>query len=289
MTSGLSEKLFEYDNYRFFLRDYFQEQKRQQAVFSHRYFARRAGFSSSSFCAHLIDGKRNLTANSLRKLLKGLGLSGRTAGYFENLVYFNQARTVEDREHYFRALERLRKSTQLYRVNQRQFAYYDEWYYPVVRELAVYSDWVGDYAKLGRLIRPAISADKARQAVDLLVDIGLLRRRADGSCEQSAESLTAESVPGSVTRKVRKEYLLRALEAVEGLPLEQRHIAGVTAAMSQKTYRESMAKLDEIRRSILDAAADDDAVEGVYQFNFQAFPVSQTFAPKKGPAPGGSR
>ena len=137
MENQIVERIYEYDNYRSFLKDYFTEQKRCRNCFSYRFFAQRAGFASSSFCAHVIDGKRNLTSDSLRKMIRGLKLNGKAASYFEALVSFNQAKTVEDREHWFRVLERLRKSTLFYKVNHKQYAYYDEWYYPVVRELAV--------------------------------------------------------------------------------------------------------------------------------------------------------
>lgn len=274
MDNPLAEKVFEYDNYRFYLRDFFREQKRLKDIFSHRFFARRAGFASSSFCAHVIDGKRNLTAESLRKIVKGLGLAGKSAAYFEALVYYNQSRTVEDREHYFRQLERLRRSTQFYRVHEKQFAYYDEWYYPVIRELAVYADWRGDYARLGRLVRPPVPPEKARAAVETLLEIGLLVRTADGRYRQSAETVTAESVPSAITRKTRKEFILKAIDAMETLPVDKRHIAGATVAMSAEAYRQVQQKLDEVRKDILEAAMDEQAVDGVYQFNFQAFPLS---------------
>lgn len=271
------EKIFEYDNYRFFLRDYFREMKRLKDIFSHRYFARRAGFSSSSFAAHVIEGKRNLTIQSLRKMLKGVGLTGKQAAYFEALVMYNQARTLDEREHYFRALERLRKSTQFYRIHQKQFAYYDEWYYPVIRELAVYADWRGDYARLARLVRPAISPEKARKAVETLTDVGLLVRGPNGTYTQCAEAVTAETVPTAVTRKTRKEFVLRAIEAMEKMPVSDRHIASATVALSAERYREIVERLDEVRRDILEAAMDDSNVEGVYHINIQAFPLSRPF------------
>ena len=112
MQNIIVEKVYEYDNYRFFLKDYFVEQKRLKSVFSHRHFAKRAGFASSSFCAHVIDGKRQLTEKSLKKILKGLSIRGRKATYFRYLVMYNQAITVEDREHYFKKLDRIRKNTE---------------------------------------------------------------------------------------------------------------------------------------------------------------------------------
>ncbi len=281
------DKVFEYDNYRFFLRDYFREMKRLKSCFSHRYFAMRAGFSSSSFCAHVIEGKRNLTSDSMRKIMKGLCISGKAAAYFEALVHYNQAKTVEDREHYFRQLERLRKSTYFYQVNHKQFAYYDEWYYPVIRELAVHAQWDGDFVKLGRMVRPAISAEKAREAVDVLLEIGLLVREPDGTYSQAAQTVTARDVPSAVTRNTRKEFILRALEAMERLPVEERHIAGATVSMSEKLYRQVVAKLDQIRTEILEAAMDEEEVNGIYHINLQAFPLSNRIEQRPNSGMGG--
>ena len=38
------EHLFDYDDFRKFMQDYFDEQKKMRAVFSHRFFAAKAGF-----------------------------------------------------------------------------------------------------------------------------------------------------------------------------------------------------------------------------------------------------
>lgn len=289
MAGEVVKRIFEYDNYRFFLRDFFKEQKRLKAAFSHRFFARRAGFSSSSFCAHVIEGKRNLTADSLRRMLKGLGLSGRPATYFESLVHYNQARTAEDRDESTRALERLRRSAEFYRVNQRQYAYYDEWYYPVIRELAVHGRWEGDFARLGAMVRPSLTPEKARKAVDTLVEIGLLTRGSDGTFAQAAQAVTAQEVPAVITRKSRKEYLQLAVSAMEQLDTSERHISGVTVAMSRKRYESFFAKIDEVRRQILESALDDAGADGVYQFNFQAFPLSAPLSRGEAHDVGGTR
>lgn len=275
MQNLIIEKIYEYDNYRFFLRDYFNEQKRLRSIFSHRYFAKRAGFSSSSFCSHIIDGKRQLTENSLKKILKGLGIRGRRATYFHYLVMYNQAITVEERELYFRKLDRIRKNTEFYTVKKKQYAYYDKWYYPVIRELAVYGNWNGNYTKLASMVTPPIQPEKARKAVDALVEIGMLLKREDGSFTQPHEAVTAKDVPPVVTRKTRRDYIHLAEEAMEKLPIEERHISGVTVLMSKEKFKEVTEKLDEIRRSILSESLDENIKNRVYQFNFQAFPLSK--------------
>ncbi len=289
-TNTALERIYEYDNYRFLLRDYFAEQKRLKSAFSHRFFARRAGFSSSSFCAHVIEGKRNLTLQSVRKMVRGLGLSGKPSSYFENLVFYNQAKSVEDREHYFHQLERLRRSTAFYRIRRNQWAYYDRWYYPVIRELAVHASWDGNFEKLGALVSPPITAEQARQAVETLQQAGLLVEADQGGLRQSSEAVTAEKVPSAVTRRSRKELLLRAIEAMERLDVEKRHIAGVTVALSERLYRQAVEQLDTLRKEILQAALEERDVDKVYQFNFQAFPLSRSIKSEKGSSgAGGAR
>ena len=275
MKTKIADNLYGYDNYRSFLKDYFNHQKKMRASFSHRFFAQRAGFSSSSFCSHVIDGKRNLTEKSLRKMIRGLKLAGRAEQYFTALVNFNQAKTVEDRETYFTQLERLRKSSRFYRLHQKQYAYYDEWYYPVIRELVVHSEWNGDFALLGRLVQPVITPDKARRAVDALLETGLISKDVKGVFYQSSEVVSAADVPSAITRKSRKELILRAIDAAEKLPVDARHIAGATVAMSEKSYRRAIERFDELRRQLLLDAMEDPEVERVYQFNIQAFPLSR--------------
>ena len=71
------DKLFDYDDYRRFLQDYFDEQKKMRAVFSHRFFAAKAGFRSSSFCLNVFRGRFNLTPKSIEKMTKAMGLGRR--------------------------------------------------------------------------------------------------------------------------------------------------------------------------------------------------------------------
>src|SRR6185436_18708226 len=77
--------IFAYLNYRDFLRDFYQEQKAKNPVFSYQYFANRAGFKSKSFLKLVIDGRKNLTGSSLEKMAQAMKLSPKAFSYFEDL------------------------------------------------------------------------------------------------------------------------------------------------------------------------------------------------------------
>ena len=101
--------IYDYLDYRRFLRDAFEEKKNTLQGFSYRTFSRSAGIVSPSFLKLVMDGKRNLTPSSIRKFARGFRLKPDEAEYFENLVLYNQAADEEEGEHYFAKLSRERE------------------------------------------------------------------------------------------------------------------------------------------------------------------------------------
>ena len=102
-------RILEYNNYRLYLKDYFNEKKNKPGYFTHRFFAEKAGFSSPVFIKLVIDGKTNLSKKSVRKLISVLDLTDAEADYFDALVSFNQAKTHQTRQKYYAILRAINK------------------------------------------------------------------------------------------------------------------------------------------------------------------------------------
>jgi uncharacterized protein (TIGR02147 family) len=266
--------VFEYDDYRRFLRDFFDEQKRLRAAFSYRYFARKAGLSSPSLVIDVMKGRLNLTMKTLPKVVRGLGLRGRAATFFKTLVLFNQSRDEQGKEEHYEELVRIRRGSKLYKLNKLQYAYFDHWYYPVVRELAAYARWNDDYAELARLVHPPITEAQARKAVETLLELGLLERTPDGGYAQMNPGVSTADVPLAIQACARRDLMKLAMVASHELHKDERYIAHATLSMSEKGYQEATRICDEARRRIVSLALNDSSVEKVYEVMFQAFPLS---------------
>ena len=285
LANNVLDRIFEFDNYRQFLREYFAEQKKLKSFFSNRYFARKAGFTSPSFLSHVIEGKRNLTLESLEKLLAGMELTGRWAAYLKTLVRFNQTKTAKERLLVFSEMTRLRRRFSAHQLDISHYAYFTAWYFPDLRELAVPADWKGNYKVLASMLRPPISAEKAKKAVETLLELGLLEQQPDGTLSQASQAVLADDVPKSVRRQFRMEMLMRGMEALEKAEpdsrgtLRSQHISGATVAMSEKSFQDLSAMMDEFRKKVLEIAVEDEKVERIYQFSFLAFPLSGRMEP----------
>ena len=75
--------IFDYLDYRAFLKDMFCFRKWKDKHFSYRYFAGKSGFASPNYLKLVIDGDRNLTNGSIAKIAKGFKLKKQEREYFE--------------------------------------------------------------------------------------------------------------------------------------------------------------------------------------------------------------
>lgn len=104
--------LFDYTDYRTFLRDW-RDSVRGRKGFSCRAFAGRAGLGSSGHFKMVIDGQRNLGLKGLERFMNGLKLMGEERLFFRCLVLFNQAETESEKAIYGSRVELLRRCRRL--------------------------------------------------------------------------------------------------------------------------------------------------------------------------------
>lgn len=274
-SEEIRKGIYEYDNYRTFLCEFFEAKKRENHRFSQRQFCAKCGFAAHNFVTFVVKGTRNLSHGSIQKVIKGLGLEKKEAHFFENLVLLNQAKTVAEKERYFHIIKSITKKSRFYRVNKDQFFFYEKWYYPVVRELMVLSNWQGDVQKLAKQVRPTIRTEEAREATNLLLKRGMVIKKADASYELAHALVTSTHVPAYIKRKSRRDVLLKGAEIIDNVAPKEKYLSYVTIPMSKKLYGEVRQKLDDVRQAILSYSETDTNPEEIYEVVLQVFPVSQ--------------
>jgi uncharacterized protein (TIGR02147 family) len=272
------KKIFGYDDYRLFLKDFFSEQKSIRESYTQRYFAKKAGFSSHAFCPLVIKGLRSLTGESIEKIIKALPLKNDAAEFFRTLVKYNQCASAEEKQELFGKLKELREGTKFSRLDRKAFPFFDKWYYPAVRALAAYSDWGNDYRKLAKMVLPPISMDEARTAVESLVASGMLVRESYGRCRATANKITTAGIPAMVRNKNRREILQQCISNTESMTPQERYLAYTTLATSENTYKKITEYLDTVRSTVIDMVMADEHNEKVYELVFNVVPFSSRYA-----------
>ena len=71
--------IYQYKNYREYLRDFYAEKKNKNSRYSYALFSQKAGLKSPNYLKRVIDGARNITHKNLRSFVVGLGLQKKEA------------------------------------------------------------------------------------------------------------------------------------------------------------------------------------------------------------------
>lgn len=267
--------IYGYVDYRVFLRDYYNLQKKQTRYFSYRYFSNKAGFSSHNVLKQVINGERNIALKSIPKFCRALNLTSRECDYFRLMVLFNQSRNEDEKNELFREMFRYKQTSKAKRLSELQYKMYSEWFHAVIRELVSFKGFTEDYAAIAKLLTPSITPGQVKKSLKLLRDIGLIKKNKGGKWVQCDPIIkTAPEVESLSVRNHNRKMIQLAEEAIAAVPPHHREISGMTLGISRKAFKEIKKKIQNFKDDILsDVLADSSESEEVYQLNFQLFPL----------------
>jgi uncharacterized protein (TIGR02147 family) len=268
-----------YTEYKKFLQDYYEEARSKNPGFSYRVFSQKAGIKSRGFLYNVLQGRRSLSKSNIFGLTQAMRLNKNESDYFENLVAFNDAATLKERNHFYERLSAIKLNGNTAWKPQitrsEQFEYYSKLHYSVVRSLIDLHGFDGDYDMLARSVRPRITPGQARKAVELLERLGFIKKQKNGAYVVTGKSITTEpEVESLAVLNLHKQAGELALKALDELPKNQRNVSGVTLGISKQAYSRVCEEIEVFRMRLLQIAEADEAADSVYQLNFQFFPVS---------------
>ncbi|MBN1575859.1 MAG: TIGR02147 family protein [Chitinispirillaceae bacterium] len=274
--------IFGYTDFRKYLSDVYADRKRGNPAFSYRRLAQKAGLNSKGFVYNIVNGKKLLSKSNTFRLSEALGHNRPETEYFDNLVSFNQAKNLHERNHYFGLLCHIRTrgrgaSSEPTRLVKEQFLFFSKWYHTIIRSLIGMYGFTGDYARLAKMVRPPILPSQARQSIALLEKLGLIEKDANNAWTVTDNSVTTgPEVASLAVENYHVEAAELAKRSIRETAPDMRNISGLILGISDTGYRRICEELREFQSRIMAIADDDDEADRVYHFNFHLFPVSET-------------
>ena len=270
--------IFNYLDYRSYLRDMFAYYKEKDSKFSYRYFSGKAGFASPNFIQLVMTGKRNLTADSLSKIAKGFGLKKKERDFLENMVLMNQAKNHDDKNHYYHRLMTDKGITGVRHLEKASYDYFSTWYYPVIREVVLFGEGRLTAEDIAKLLNPPITVAQAAKALAVLVELKLIVKNKDGAWAVTDKAVTTgPEVTSLVIANFHREMIALAREAIERFPREERDISALTLSIDGNNIAELKKRIAEFRKELLTFACNEKGSNQVIQVNFQLFPVTKSY------------
>jgi len=265
--------VFDYRDYRVFLKDYYEAKKVEMPVFSHRYIGTKIGFDGGFF-SKILAGKRQINHRMVVKFSELFKFNKNEANFFLHLVLFNQAKKQLDKNLYFAKLASF-KEANVKTLGLHMVGYYEKWYYTVMRELLNFYPFDGDYAKLSKQFRPNIKMEEAKAAIELLKELKMIRRKYNGTFSLTDAHVTSGyHSPSFAVNNFSLATLDLAKESIDRIPKEERNISTLTFSASAKNFEKMQDKLRNFRREWIEMIDKESDLNTVYQLNFQLFPVT---------------
>ena len=101
------------------------------------------------------------------------------------MVYFNEAKSVEERKLFFeRMMASYRSKARI--VDASKYEYYSRWYYSAVRALIScrkFSGKADEYKNLAKALNPPIRPEQAKKAIKVLEELDFIRKNKKGFYE----------------------------------------------------------------------------------------------------------
>lgn len=264
----------DYIEYRDYLRDFYTEKKNSNSFYSLRYMGRKVSVDPSHL-VKIFQRQRHIGNSLIDVFITHCNLSGSDAEYFANLVRFNKAKSDRDIKMYYEKLLAL-KGAGARSLEKSQYEFYTKWYYSAILTLLDFYPLTDDYAALAAKVTPPITEAKARKAVALLEQLGLIKRTESGGWQLTHKIISTGKHYRSIAVKTFQEETMRlAMESLHRHPPEKRNISTVTITIAESNFDHLNEMIAQFREHLLQIALDEKKPDKVYQLNMQLFPLTQ--------------
>ena len=267
--------IYQYDDYRLYLRDLYDGEKKKDS-FSCRKFAAKAGFSNPNYVNDVIKGRRKLSPDAVEKVIAVFSLVPHEADYFRLLVQYSHARRLEDKDNVYRTIVYRRSRSAFAKINPALSRYYQDYRYSLVRNAIMVLDYRGDPNRIAKFLVPTIPAKVVKKLVKDLVEWDIIIIGDDGRYRVTDTFVEPSPKLNAQVRQTNKEWLKQAQEALMKQPIDERHISSMLLSVSDKVRGEIHEKIEAFRNEIWDMVRKDSQdPDSVMLLNMQFIPKSK--------------
>lgn len=266
--------IIEYQDYRAFMGDFYEERKRTSA-FSWREFAKIAGFTSPSYLKLVCEGKSSLSKVTMGRVAKAMGLTGYEVTYFETMVKFGNAKKDSIKMEFLKEMQAMARDHKVRIIDKDAFEYYSTWKNQAIRELAPMMPGAMP-GEIADVCCQDVSALEVRKSLQFLERAGFLRQTQPNTYEQTEKDVAGskEGLPIAI-RAMHREMGRLAIDSLDQFTADERNVTGLTIGVNRECYERVVQELTACRKRIIAICSEYSELSQVYRLNLQLFPLSR--------------
>jgi uncharacterized protein (TIGR02147 family) len=275
MATQLEPVIYTYFDFKRFLKDRQKWIKSKKPVFTLEYIATQLGFKSKGHVSLVLKGSKSIPPEKIELYADVFTLTGKEKEFFILLVQYNQEKTYRVKK------KLLDQMVILMRISDKklvptQYKLCEQWYFPIVLEIIRVNDFSAEWSELAKMVIPEITAKEAKNAIEVLQEINLVKKNEHGFWEPTDSILTfGDNWSSVVGREFQIQSIERAVDAIVNTSVDERDISTLTVSMGEESFHQIKSNLKLFRKEVLGIVQSDNSSNRVYQMNLSFFPVSK--------------
>jgi uncharacterized protein (TIGR02147 family) len=265
--------VFEYLDYRDLLKDAYDDRKAALPLFSYRMMAERLEMDGS-YLFRILQKDLHLPARCQPHALEFLGLTGRAAEYFLMLAAYSRERVGRAKREILEKAMALR-DVERRKLQEKELSFFKDWWVVAVRCLLEVVEGRSNPRELASRLQPSVSESDVQAALDLLLELGLVKRASSERLVLAEAHLTAEGDDkAEAVRSFQKQILSLARESLDRFPREARDMSTLSLAVDGRAFSDIREMLRECRRQIQKRVEEATKPDRVMQLSMAFFPLA---------------
>lgn len=236
------------------LKSKLEDIQKKNPRFSFRSLAKKVGISPGCL-NELMHGKRPLSEFYANKIVLGLELDINERNEIYSLIAtrsrkFAVQKTLEDQE-----LELI-----------------THWEHFAILNLFRMKNFQADPVWIGERI--GIPVEKAEHSLQLLMNLGFIKRKGNSIARAVASLSTTTDIPSQALVNAHISDLKKAIDVLQSTPTDVRDFSSITMAINPEKIAEAKKYIKKFRRKFSILVEEGDQTE-VYNLNIQFFPLTR--------------
>lgn len=264
--------IYQYNDYRSFLRYSLIEKQKSNSAFSLRAFSKKLGLSQSTV-SQIFAGRRNLSIKAALQVARKLALKEKETDYLCLLVQLESSRDFEHKSLLLKKIKSLNPKFKSHLLDLDQFKVIADWYHLPILSLTEIPAFKLEPKYIGQAL--GISALEAHAALERLDRLGLIVKK-EGRLEKTHEHFVAESSKkNNSLRLFHKQMLEKAIEALGTQSPLEKVVGSETLAISKAKIPEVRMLIEDCFQKIVAVAQEDQKKTDVYHLGIQFFNLTK--------------
>lgn len=270
--------IYNYTDYRAFLKDYIKAQKTLIPHYSLGLWSRKMGISSTSVLVNVLTGKRNPGPSLQKKIIGHFNFDQAEIEYFKDLVKLSKM--TSDPRLALGMMEKMKRQNNqddLKVLNESAYTTTTKLSYQTLIAMVQLPEFKEDAEWIAKKMDLQMSASEIQTALQDLINFGVLVRNEQGQLKVAAKKVKAsQALPENAQLQLQTEVLETAKMSLRTHALTERDFSARCLNIREENLPMLKEYIKEFQDKIAELFEESTSSSKVYLVNVNLMPLTKT-------------